>query len=195
MIKVLKEAKISGSILDFSVDNSSVTAIDNNYNVYIFSSTSLAIAKSLPVSNKYEPLHAFSKAVTISKKSFLMNLGFSKSKSSLVLKKDTGNAIKKVTNISKHESEIECSVFSTDETMLATGGSDGRVFIFDTKYMEPIVTLDIQDDYISSLSFSQDGAYLISSCFNQSNILFDIDKNIKVNLFMTNGVVEDAHFF
>jgi hypothetical protein len=194
MIKVLKNTKINGSILDFHVDNTLVTAVDNNYNIYLFSSTSLAMAKSISATNKFDPLHAFSKAMSVGNKS-LMNLGFLKSKASLVLKKEAGNAIKKLKNISKHESELECSVFSEDETMLATGGADGRVYIFDTKHMEVLSTLDIQDDYISALSFSPDSSYLLSSCFNQSNILFDVDKNAKVNMFMTDGVVEDAKFF
>jgi WD40 repeat protein len=194
MVKVLKETKINGSILNFSVDQNIVTALDNNYNIYLLSSNSLAVAKSLSATDKYEPLHAFSKAMSVGPNSF-MNLGFTKSKASLILKKETGNAIKKVKNISKHESEIESSTFSHDESMLATGGSDGRVFIFDTKYMEVVSNLDIQDDYISSLVFSKDDAFLVASCYNQSNILFDIDKNTKVGMFMTSGVVEDLQFF
>jgi WD40 repeat protein len=194
MIKVLKEAKIGGSILDFSVDENVITAVDNSYNLYIFSSNSLAMIKSLSTTDKYESLHAFSKAMSVGNNG-MINLGFSKSRASLVLRREAGNNIKKVKSLAKHESDVESSCFSDDQSLLATGGSDGRVFIFDTKYMEVISTLDIQDDYISSLVFSPDGSYLIASCYNKSNIIFDVDKNVKIGMFMTTDVVENLKFF
>jgi WD40 repeat protein len=193
MINVLKSAKTPTGIIDLEINEDYVLAVDSKYNVYYFDKKSLSMFKSLNVVSKYEPIHSFSKAFAISKNG-LINLSLTMNKNDLLLGHNDGKLQKKAI-LTNHEQEVESSSFSKNDKLLATGGQDGRVFVYDLNHLKIITSLDIQSDYVGNIVFSDDSSLMLTSCFNKSNIIFDLDRNIKFRTVMTNDVVEDARFF
>jgi hypothetical protein len=193
MINVLKSTKVSTGIIDVEINRDYILAIDSKYNLYYFDKKSLAMFKSINIVSKYEPIHSFSKAFSISRNGFV-NVSLTMNKNDLLLSHVESN-LKKRAILSNHEQEIESSTFSHNCKLLATGGQDGRLFLYDLTHLKVLSSLDIQSDYIGNIVFSKDNSYMLSCCFNKANILFDIDRNKKIITFMTNDVVEDAKFF
>lgn len=193
MINVLKSAKISSGFIDIEINRDYILAVDNKYNVYYFDKKNLSMFKSLNVVSKYNPIHSFSKAFSVSKNGFV-NLSLSMNKNDILLG-HIEEALKRRAILTNHEQEVESSTFAPNGRLLATGGQDGRLFVYDLAHLKVITSLDIQSDYIGNIIFSQDSSLMLSSCFNKSNVLFDIDRNVKIITFMTNDVIEDAKFF
>lgn len=109
--------------------------------------------------------------------------------------KISAESIKKFAQIKAHKKPLSASKFSTDSAILATGGEDGRVFLYATKNFKKILSLPYRPDYISAISFSRDSRYIMASCFDKSNIIFDLQRAKVVNIFYTNEVVEWGEFF
>lgn len=70
-----------------------------------------------------------------------------------------GNSGSLVYNLAGHTGNVYDVEFSPDNTLLASGGLDGRVILFDTKTWRPKYSFCLADS-ITSLSFSRDGNYL-----------------------------------
>lgn len=109
--------------------------------------------------------------------------------------KISAQGIKKFAQIKSHKKPLSASIFSADSAILATGGEDGRTFLYATKSFKKILSLPYRPDYISSISFSSDSRFIIASCFDKSNIIFDLQRAKVVNIFYTNEVVECGEFF
>ena len=105
------------------------------------------------------------------------------------------HSIAKFAKIQSHKKPLSASAFSADSAMLATGGEDGKVFLYLTKNFQKILSLPYRPDYISSISFSGDCRFVFASCFDKSNIIFDLQRARVVNIFYTNEVVECGEFF
>jgi WD40 repeat protein len=193
MISVLKSTKIPTGLIDIAINKDYLLAVDSKYNLYYFDKKTLSMFKSLNVVSKYEPIHSFSKAFAISKDG-MINLSLSMNKNDLLLG-HTDEKLKKRAILPNHEQEVESSQFSDNCKLLATGGQDGRVFVYDLEHLKVITSLDIQSDYIGNIVFSKDSSLMLTSCFNKANIIFDIDRNIKIRTVMTKDVAEDAKFF
>ena len=64
--------------------------------------------------------------------------------------------------------------FSPDGTLLASGGVDGNVILWNTRTWQQEHKLDGHDDKVRSVSFSPDGATLASSSLDGNIILWDV---------------------
>lgn len=105
------------------------------------------------------------------------------------------NTSKIVATLRDHNGNISASNFSNDGKYFASGGEDGRIYIYETKYFRKILSLPNRPDYISSIKFSNDSTMIFVSCFDRSNIIFDCKRAITIKIFYTNEVVEWGDFF
>lgn len=106
-----------------------------------------------------------------------------------------GSNIKQTAIIATHLKNVSASNFTPDSSILATGGEDGRVYLYATKNFKKILTLPYRPDYISSINFSNDGRFVLATCFNKSNIVYDTQRAKAISIFNTSEVVEWGEFF
>ena len=193
MYSLIKEIQIRGSALDIKEVGRFFYILDNTYNLYYLDKSTFEIKKNMSISSTFEPLHKFSHANAISS-SGLINIAVAKKSSTIVL--STLNGLKKEKGLDYHRKDIECSAFSNNGKYLATGGEDGKVFIFNTEYMKMIIGLPNRADYISSLRFSDDDRYLIINCYDRSSFIYNLE-TAKFDNMVTGlpNVVERAQFF
>jgi len=71
------------------------------------------------------------------------------------------------------EAATEAAAFNPDGSLLATGGADGKVFIFETVTGKRIDTPPKDNDYISAVAFSRTGDLLIYGSFNQKLFIYN----------------------
>jgi WD40 repeat protein len=193
MYNIFKELRVKSSVLGIEIFEDYTKVIDNLYNVYFIEHKNFTIEKDVNVFPKTEPLHQFSKAVGISR-GLYMSMVY-KDRNQILILANKEIDLKKKVLISNHRREVETMSFSKDVKTFASGGADGKVYIFDTKVFKSFASLEKQSDTISKVVFSDDNIKLLSTSFNKNGVVYDINRNKELIKFKTNYVVEDARFF
>ncbi|RDU64642.1 WD40 repeat domain-containing protein [Helicobacter sp. MIT 14-3879] len=190
-IKIINRFNLNSSILSISKTADGVSVVTQDYQACIIDSTSLSIQKlnRLIISNEIP--HKYSKSSS-SSDSFVCLCEVGSKRATIAKIQDN---IKPIIKITSHKRDISASNFSKDSSLLATGGEDGRVYIYDTSSFLRILSLPYRPDYISSINFSNDSRFMFSSCFNKSNMIFDCQRAKTISIFNTNEVVEWGGFF
>ena len=73
-----------------------------------------------------------------------------------------------------HESDVETTAMSADGRLLATGGQDGLVIVWDLDRSEPWRVFDEPPDQVEALEFSG-SSLLTAACWNGALYRFDLD--------------------
>ena len=83
---------------------------------------------------------------------------------------------------------LTCTMFHPDGHLLACGGMDGQIKIFDVKTGQLAATFASPNNssYISSLSFSENGTWLASTSSSSANIsIWDLRKSVEIHTIET----------
>ena len=78
-----------------------------------------------------------------------------------------------------HEDNVEVVSFSPDGTLLASGGHDGTVKLWDVSSKSNVATLTAHADWVNSMSFSPDGTLLASATWDEVK-LWDVSSKSNV---------------
>ncbi|KIM10859.1 MAG: hypothetical protein KU37_09050 [Sulfuricurvum sp. PC08-66] len=70
--------------------------------------------------------------------------------------------------VGMHNGEIESVAFSPDEHYMATGGTDGRTFVYATKTAALLVALAPHRDYVSAIAFSANNRWVATGSFDRT---------------------------
>ncbi|MBR7118021.1 MAG: hypothetical protein IKC84_01430 [Helicobacteraceae bacterium] len=181
---------LKGSILSINQSNNDLIIITQHYSAFKINKT-MRLKELAVLLNSKELPHRYSK--TTSANANLISLA--ESSSNILSIAEIQESARIITRLDDHKKTISASRFSNDNNILASGGEDGRVHIYDTNKFQKIITLPYRPDYISSINFSKDSRFLFASCFNKSNMVFDYQRTKITNIFNTNEVVEWADFF
>lgn len=189
-IKITFSTNLNSSILSIHKSNNGVSVVTQDYQAALIDIDSgLKVLNKIIHSEKIP--HSYSKSSSSSEFHICLCEVESKRASIARIQDD----IKPILQITSHKSDISASNFSKSSSLLATGGEDGRVYVFETASFFRILSLPYRPDYISSLNFSSDDRFLFASCFDKSNIIFDCQRAKAVSIFNTNEVVEWGEFF
>ncbi len=190
-IDIVNRFYLNGGILSINQSQTSLIIITQNYQVFEIDMKNMQMRNLATMLHSKELPHKYSKIASANKN--LISITESSSKILSIRKIKSPNEI--FINLDYHKGSISASNFSKNNNMLASGGEDGRVHIYNTNKLQKMVTLPYKPDYISALNFSKDSRFLFASCFNKSNIVFDCQRTKTTNMFNTNEVVEWADFF
>lgn len=166
--------------------------LDSMYNMYLLDREHFQFEKSINITKSHEAWHRYGKGLSISTDGFL-NIALTKSSKTIVLQ--LGEQIQKKSVLNWHKADVFISVFSDDGSMLATGGEDGKTVVYSMPSCNMLFSLFPRPDYISNISFSSDSRFLISSSFDGSNVVMDLERSTECLEFETDAIIEDAHFF
>lgn len=191
-IDVEIKKRVEGSIASIAFCRNELLILDNAYNLYIFDKKELTLIKNSKLSKNYEPAHRFSKAFDICSKHYL-NIPLQGSSSSALLEYSGG--LKRLANLKWHSADIEVSKFASNFPYLATGGADGKIFLFDVPSGNLILSFPNKPDYISCIDFGKRNELIAIGSFDNSVSIFDITRNKLLGEFRLDDVIEDCKFF
>ncbi|MEF3191911.1 MAG: hypothetical protein K6347_05105, partial [Campylobacterales bacterium] len=97
--------------------------------------------------------------------------------------------------VSWHDDQIEVARYSPDGRFLATGGADGRVYVFDRVRMIPVASPPKSPDAINALTFGVHKRVVASASYPGRTVVFDLKRNIELMAIETKEVVEALAFF
>ncbi len=168
-------------------------AVDNRYQLYIMERESGALIKKIELAGEgTKPVHRYAKTFLITPKNEVVT-SFDGS-NRLVLYK-LGKGVGRRDVISWHRSDIEAVAVSSKGGVYATGGSDGKVFLYKTLHAEPVCAFEPRGEYISFLAFSPNERFLASSSFDRTTRIYDLNRHMEVSAFGSAETVEHSAFF
>lgn len=188
-ICIVNRFNLNSAILSIHRTKSGVSVVTQDYQACVVENNSLK--KRTKLINSAQIPHKFAKSSSASEKFICV---CDAEKPHAVIAK-INSTIKQTATITAHLKNVSASNFTPDSSILATGGEDGRVYLYATKNFKKILTLPYRPDYISSINFSNDGRFVLASCFNKSNIIFDTQRAKALSIFNTSEVVEWGEFF
>lgn len=192
MIKILKKINLDDAVLDITHIDSTSIVLDASYKLYLFSLPGFSLKGQKSLGKDFEKPHRHANSFK-SSKTGLLNIPIIGTERSVLL--STGAKIEKIMVNSWHEGDIESAAFSKDGTLLATGGTDGKVFVFDTKNRQLIFSVPPRGEYISDITFGSNGDLMASSSYDKFTTLYSIIQNKVVVTFKQTEVIERAAFF
>ena len=86
------------------------------------------------------------------------------------------------TTLKGHTDSVNAVAFSPDGTLLATGGSDDLVIIWDVATGKNQTTLKGHEDSVLGLAFSTDGKFLASAAADNTVRIWDLKTNMTLHV-------------
>ncbi len=191
MIPLLHRTRVNGSVVSCTITNDKILILDNLYHFYELDASDISFTKSVQLFKDKEPRHKFTHAISSSTQNFLF-IAQSNSSIGVVLKDDEN--VQKVTTLQWHKANISSSKFSHNGQYLATGGEDGKTFIFQLPLFRLTASLPPRPDYISAIIFDSTGTKLAVAGFDGAITVLDIERNFILATFEIETVVEDGAF-
>lgn len=192
-INIITSVKVSQSPVFTAKLKDYFCVLDNAYNVYFLHQDTYRIVNTTCFAKEAGPLHRHSKNLSVSCRNDIC-IALEGNPKINIISLASGKFVKKAT-LEWHESQIECSAFSPNGEIFASGGADGRVILYDTTTYEIKAVLDRRGDYISQLSFSDDSTLVCASSFDNITMIYDIDRARPHCAFELDDTVERAFFF
>ena len=191
-INVLTKKRLEGSAVTLSFTDKYIAAMDNAYDIYLFYKDDFKVYKSTKLSKTHEAGHRYTRAFSVSKENYI-SLPLLGTSSSVLLHFEDG--FKKIKTLKWHSADVEVSKFSDVFGYFATGGADGKIFLYDTPTGNLILSFPTKPDYISTISFGKKSELIAIGAFDNSVTIFDISRNILISEFFLTDVIEGFEFF
>jgi hypothetical protein len=192
MIKILKKISLQDGILNIKPTTNGCIVLDSSYKLYRFKLPDVSLSGQTKLLKTFEPPHKHANNFSISKQA-LVSLPILGTEKSILI--STAPKIEKLMINSWHDGDIESSAFSHDGKLLATGGTDGKVFVFDVKSKKLLFSLPPRGEYISDIAFSKSGEYIAASSYDKFTVIYSTLQNKIKDVFKQHDVVERATFF
>lgn len=192
MVNVLKLLNLGASILDINVTDTHFLILDNHYTLHFLDKNTFNLVKSTTLTKAHETPHKYAHCFSASINKYIC-VSFLGTKKAVIIELE--DSLKKKAVLSWHESDIESAGFDSQVKYLATGGQDGRVYLYETKHFKMISSLPTRADYISNVDFSPKSDLIACSGFDKFTVVFDLVRNKTRHVLQTPDVAEHAKFF
>lgn len=190
MLPLKDTFSLTNSVLGISADKERIYAVDNHYNTYIFLRQNKILEKTAALQN-FQPLFEFSKAVGFANKKKCFAIGFNGSNKGSIISLDQ---IKELEPLTWQKKEITKTIFSPNDTYLATGGECGRVIVYYGDNYNFLLSSAPFSDTVSTIAFSEDEIYALGASFSGELVVVDIPYDKIIAKITFDSVVEDALF-
>jgi len=179
--------KVNGSAICIKRCGESIAICDNLYNFYLLNATKHNFTKSVSITKKAQPLHKYSKAISISEDGIV---SLSLTSSSKIFLLDSKESFKNIKTLTWHKAGIFTTMFAHNDDYLLSGGEDGKCFVFKAPDFEPYAILEPRPDYISNFAFDKSKELIAISGFDKKCEIFDLESNKILASFDTSDTAE-----
>lgn len=171
MYKIDYQIKLLNNVLDMSFDGKHILFEDNAYGLFLYSVDDRQLILGKRLSKNPTPHHIYSKAASTSKDGYaFLSTGDRECKLYCI----KNNTLELIGSTRWHKLDISAAAFSDDSTLVASGGEDGRVYIYNTQDLKFHALCPIQPDYISCLHFDSKNRYLAFGTYEKKILVYDL---------------------
>lgn len=193
MIPLLHRTRVTGSIVGCTIasDSDKIFMIDNLFHFYELDTEDLSFTKSIQLLKDAKGRHKFTRSLSTSTQGYLF-ISPSKSSTGVVLRDN--KTVIKIASLKWHKASVSSSQFSPNGQYLATGGEDGKTFVFQLPSLKLASSLPPCPDYISAVVFDKGGEKLASASFDGVVTILDLEVGRITDTVEVESVVEDGIF-
>lgn len=140
-------------------------------------------------------LHPYHKGDCASASGSLLCLYLDSKKKTFLLRHDPEKkSYVPVGELAWSEPSTEVSIFSSDEKLVATGGSDGKVCLYTTGNGKLLEMVSEGSEYVAALALSKSGEVLACSTFRKNLDVYDLKNNMLLQRHVHKEVVGAVAF-
>ena len=194
LLKIDYQLKLLDAVLSLSYDDDShILLADNSYKIFFYSVKNRELILGKKVSKNPQSHHIYSKAIATSKQGFFLISEVGKHE--CVLYQINQGMLQLIDRAVWHKMDISASDFCSDSSLVATGGEDGRVYVYNTEGFKFYALCPVQSDYISCIRFDAKNTQLAFASYNCKLIIYNL-KTFEVELEIeTPSVCVDMLFY
>ncbi len=192
MYKIDYQIKLLNNVLDMSFDGKYILFEDNAYGLFLYSVDDRQLILGKRLSKNPNPHHIYSKAASTSKDGYAF---LSTGDRGCKLYHITNHTLELIGSTRWHKLNISAATFSRDSTLVASGGEDGRVYIYNTQGLKFYALCPIQPDYISCLRFDSKNRYLAFGSYEKKILVYDLHTFDFILELSTPSVCMDIVFY
>ncbi|NOQ31476.1 MAG: hypothetical protein GQ570_10165 [Helicobacteraceae bacterium] len=192
MVEVTHNAQCHGSILSIGHGKKYLFIMDNQYNLTLLNNTTLGSVTNVALKKAKRPLQNFSKAMAVDDNN---NFIYALTNVSKVFQYKITKKVECISDKKWHEKNIGAVTIDLTGTYCASGGDDGKVHLYDYFSGSWLTSFDFRPDYISKLTFSKDGKFLLSGAYDRKVFAYNLQNYETIAEFAVSGVPEDSLFF
>lgn len=190
-IKILARFNLKSSIISINKAPDSVLILSQDYQACQITLNDMRLRKQTKLFSAKKLPHKYAKCASANANFF----AHCEAGNNVITIAQNAESIKPVLLLKAHKSDISATSFSQDLKLFASGGEDGRTYLYSAINFKRFLSLPYRPDYVSFLQFSSDSRFLFASCFNKSNIIFDCQRAKVISIFNTAENVDCAGFF
>lgn len=161
-------------------NNKTFLLIDKSHNLYILNKHTFQLSKEISLSTKFLMRHSYDNAFSISTDLTILISSSNDGRAFLMRFTDKLQTLKV---FDYNDRLVSCSRFSDDNRLVAIGGQDGKLFLYNLERNQLSASLKTVPDYISSITYSLDNRYMAVSSFDKSTVIFYLDRNVVFRRF------------
>lgn len=185
--------KLLYPVLNIGFEEDYLFFADAYYGIYLYSLINNKVVFGKRVAHKTIKHHIYSKAIACSDRGHI--LISSANGGACALYRIVNQELKLQGQMKWHKANISSAVFSKDASLFATGGEDGRVFVYSTSDAKFYTILPVQPEYIACMNFDSKNQYFAFATYEKKIFIFDLKTCEIIIEFKTPSVVESLEFF
>lgn len=93
-----------------------------------------------------------------------------------------------LTNLVHRADEMLTVAFSPDGSLLAGGGADNSIHVFQTEDWRPVATIQQHADWVTSIGFNHDGTKIVSASRDRTTRIYDAESGELETTYVTHNV-------
>jgi len=190
---LVKKFELRGSILaSGELSENRALFLDHLNNYAIFNTISHEVEEIVPLAQNKQALHKFGNNFAISSQE-MVAISFKDHHNLMLASFKDGYS--EVRSCTWHTSDIEVSCFSNDGNYLVTGGSDGKLFVYDMNDMEMVLSLPHNPDYIATISICDDNDLIVYTTYQKKVVFFSFRHNKIIARLKLAEIVQVSQIF
>lgn len=193
MIEFYSKLRLHSPVIGVGEISDGIIFIDSNYRIYKTNKSTKEFIFAKHLFKDTKPHHEYSKAIDANQNLIVMSK--SSSNIGIVIKVTQGNTLQVIKSLNWHKGYISASAINSDNTFFATGGEDGRAYVYNTKTYGLHTILPPRSDYISNINFSPSSKFIAYHSFEPKSVIYDIEIGATIATFSTKALIEDSLFF
>ncbi|PAF44907.1 WD40 repeat domain-containing protein [Helicobacter sp. 11S02629-2] len=191
MIYFSAKLKLHSPVISIGCASDGILFVDSDYRIYKTSSSLKEFLYNKALFKNTDSHHEYSKAVDC----FNNFISMPKSHNRIDTIYKLTDKIEIISRLTWHKSYVSVSRFSPDNRFVATGGEDGRVYVYNKRDYKIYAIMPPRPDYISNIVFSSRSKYIAYHSHEPKSIIYRLDTNEVLAEFATSDKVEDSVFF
>lgn len=209
MLKIIHSTQAKGSVIALFEGKNKISFSDNKGYLYVINKEKYGMDVYYVDSDELKPLHPYQKSSSFSDNGELVYSIEANGSCAIKLKTPEVSSTRTVQTITKaknmdqqglllygNDQRAEIISFGGDNNeYIFTGGTDGRIYMYDSRNGNMLSAFKPLPDYIAHIRVGEDAKFIAYSCYNGSLYVSNLRFNDLILQTFPGDIIEDSFFY